>query len=71
MSDAGVEAAVAPCNQPKFGDYQCNNAMALFGRMKGKEGAPKNPRAVAEAIVAAVPENGVITEMRWAPPHQG
>ena len=30
------------------------------GRMKGKEGAPKNPRAVAEAIVAAVPENDII-----------
>lgn len=66
--DAGVEAAVAQCNQPKFGDYQCNNAMALFGRMKGKEGAPKNPRAVAEAIVAAVPENDIIQEMSLAGP---
>ena len=31
-----VEPVVAATNQPKFGDYQCNNAMQLFGRMKGK-----------------------------------
>ncbi|GAB4821599.1 hypothetical protein N2152v2_008645 [Parachlorella kessleri] len=50
---AGTPAAVAPCNNPQFGDYQCNNAMALFGKVKGQDGAPKNPRAVAEAIVGA------------------
>ena len=31
-----VEPQVASTNNPKFGDYQCNNAMQLFGRMKGK-----------------------------------
>jgi arginyl-tRNA synthetase len=64
----GVKAAVAPCNQPKFGDYQCNNAMALFGKMKGKEGAPKNPRAVAEAILAALPSTPMISETSLAGP---
>ena len=39
----------------KFGDYQCNNAMGVFGRLKGKEGAPKAPRDVAAKIVAALP----------------
>ena len=29
-------ALLAPCRDPKFGDYQCNNAMALFAKMKGK-----------------------------------
>lgn len=29
-------ALVAPCRDAKFGDYQCNNAMALFAKMKGK-----------------------------------
>ena len=28
-----------------------NNAMAIFGSMKGKPGAPKNPREVAQAIL--------------------
>ena len=31
----GVVPTVAASN-PKFADYQCNNAMALHGRMKGK-----------------------------------
>jgi arginyl-tRNA synthetase len=31
-----VEPFVAATNNPQFGDYQCNNAMALFGRMRGK-----------------------------------
>ena len=41
----------------KFGDYQCNNAMGVFGRLKGKEGAPKAPRDVAARIVAALPSS--------------
>lgn len=34
----GQSAIIAPCNNPAHGDYQCNNAMALFGRLKGKVG---------------------------------
>ena len=30
--------ACQQCGNPKFGDYQCNNAMALHGRMKGQVG---------------------------------
>lgn len=33
---ADIEPVVAQTNEPKFGDYQCNNAMALFGQLKGK-----------------------------------
>lgn len=62
------DVLVAPCNNPTNGDYQCNNAMPLFGRLKGVEGAPKNPRAVAEAIVANLPENAVIDEISLAGP---
>ena len=65
---APVPVAIATCNQPKFGDYQCNNAMALFGRLKGQEGAPKNPRAVAEAILAALPPSPLISETSLAGP---
>ena len=35
---AGEAAAVAACNNAAHGDYQCNNAMALFGKLKGKVG---------------------------------
>jgi arginyl-tRNA synthetase len=63
-----VPAVVAICNQPKFGDYQCNNAMALFGRLKGQPDAPKNPRAVAEAILAALPPSPLISETSLAGP---
>ena len=31
-----VEPVVVATNQARHGDYQCNNAMQLFGRMKGK-----------------------------------
>jgi arginyl-tRNA synthetase len=53
----GVTAVVTQTKDKdaKFGDYQCNNAMALFAKVKGKEGAPKSPRDVAAAIVAALP----------------
>jgi arginyl-tRNA synthetase len=30
------EPLVVATANAKFGDYQCNNAMGLFGRMKGK-----------------------------------
>eukprot|EP00951_Prasinocladus_malaysianus_P014248 scaffold108268_cov42-Prasinocladus_malaysianus.AAC.2 len=36
--------------------------------MRWQEGAPKNPRAVAEAILAAVPENDIILELSLAGP---
>lgn len=63
-----ISAVVTACNQPKFGDYQCNNAMALFGRLKGTDGAPKNPRAVADAILAALPETSMVSETSLAGP---
>jgi len=44
----------------RFGDYQCNNAMGVFGRLKGKEGAPKAPRDVAAKIVAALPDSAIL-----------
>jgi Arginyl tRNA synthetase N terminal domain len=66
--DAGEVPIVAPTNNPKFGDYQCNNAMPLHGRLKGKEGAPKAPRDVATKIVAALPANDLIADTSLAGP---
>ena len=34
--DAEERASIAATREEKHGDYQCNNAMGLFGRMKGK-----------------------------------
>lgn len=34
--DADAVAEVVATKEAKFGNYQCNNAMALFGRLKGK-----------------------------------
>eukprot|EP00798_Chlamydomonas_sp_ICE-L_P023141 gene23141-30345_t len=66
--DAGEFPVIAPCGQVKFGNYQCNNAMGLHGKMKGKEGAPKAPRDVAMAIVAAIPSNEIIENTSLAGP---
>ena len=43
---ANIEPVVAQTNEPKFGDYQCNNAMALFGKLKGQ-------------VIAVLSQNGV------------
>ncbi|KIZ07760.1 hypothetical protein MNEG_0179, partial [Monoraphidium neglectum] len=59
---------IAACNNAANGDYQCNNAMPLFGKMKGLEGAPKNPRAAAEGILAALPPNGLLSATSLAGP---
>jgi Arginyl tRNA synthetase N terminal domain len=32
----GIQPIIAQTGNPKFGDYQCNNAMALFGKLKGQ-----------------------------------
>lgn len=50
---------------------QCNNAMGVFGRLKGQEGAPKAPRAVAEALLAGLPlgvVGGMVSETSLAGP---
>lgn len=59
---------IAVCGVPKSGDYQCNNAMSLFGKLKGKEGAPKSPRDTATAIVNALPSPSCISETSLAGP---
>eukprot|EP00195_Chlamydomonas_chlamydogama_P013083 CAMPEP_0202901536 /NCGR_PEP_ID=MMETSP1392-20130828/14309_1 /ASSEMBLY_ACC=CAM_ASM_000868 /TAXON_ID=225041 /ORGANISM="Chlamydomonas chlamydogama, Strain SAG 11-48b" /LENGTH=593 /DNA_ID=CAMNT_0049588109 /DNA_START=305 /DNA_END=2086 /DNA_ORIENTATION=+ len=66
--DASEAPIIAPCANLKFGDYQCNNAMGLFGRLKGTPNAPKAPRDVANAIVAAIPANEMLSETSLAGP---
>lgn len=50
---------------PKYGDYQCNNAMGLF-KDHGKALGFANPGAMAEAIKSHLPANNIISEVTVA-----
>ncbi|KAK3524452.1 hypothetical protein QTP70_029320 [Hemibagrus guttatus] len=58
---------VTPSQQPKFGDYQCNSAMAMSQMMKGK-GLKVNPREIAEKISQNIPDNELIERTEIAGP---
>eukprot|EP00210_Caulerpa_lentillifera_P005575 g5332.t1 len=59
--DENEVPAVTPC-EPRFGDYQCVSAMGIFKKLKGKDGGPKNPRAVATLIQEALESGEIIQE---------
>jgi len=59
------EVLVLKC-QPKFGDYQCNNAMGLF-KDHGRSLGYAKPADVAEAIKSGLPQNSIISEVTIAP----
>jgi len=52
---------------PKFGDYQCNNAMALFKQYKAELNL-SNPEAFALEIEKNIPENDVFEKVIVAKP---
>ncbi|KDP30635.1 hypothetical protein JCGZ_16200 [Jatropha curcas] len=54
-----AEPLVASC-VPKFGDYQCNNAMSLFSKLKGTNSNYQNPLAVGQAIQKNLPFSEMI-----------
>lgn len=74
--DAAIKAAfpgldipaveVTRTKNPKFGDYQCNSAMAIFTALKGTPNAAKSPRDVAQTIIASFPENTVVHNLSVA-----
>uniref|UniRef100_A0A1A8L110 Arginine--tRNA ligase, cytoplasmic n=2 Tax=Nothobranchius pienaari TaxID=704102 RepID=A0A1A8L110_9TELE len=59
--------AVTPNQQAKFGDYQCNSAMAMAQMLKAK-GAKVSPREIAEKIVQNLPDNEFIQKTEIAGP---
>ncbi|XP_062391978.1 arginine--tRNA ligase, cytoplasmic [Sardina pilchardus] len=59
--------AVTPSQQAKFGDYQCNSAMAMAQMLKAK-GSKVNPREIAEKIIQNIPENELIQSTEIAGP---
>lgn len=54
-------------NNPKFGDYQCNSAMAISQLLKSK-GVKTNPREVANNILNKTPASPLIERMEVAGP---
>ncbi|KAJ8348424.1 hypothetical protein SKAU_G00270130 [Synaphobranchus kaupii] len=58
---------VTPNQQAKFGDYQCNSAMAMAQIMKAK-GLKVNPREIAEKVVQSIPDNDLIEKTEIAGP---
>ncbi|XP_073507209.1 arginine--tRNA ligase, cytoplasmic isoform X1 [Phyllobates terribilis] len=59
--------AVTPSQQPKFGDYQCNSAMAMTQMLKAK-GESVSPFEIANKIVRNLPENNLIEKTEIAGP---
>ncbi len=59
---AQTDPAIRPSNNPKFGDYQANLAMAL-GKQRGEK-----PREVAEKIVASLDAEGLFSDVTIAGP---
>lgn len=63
LPDAPV--AVQASQSDRFGDYQCNSAMAINQILKGK-GISSNPREIAAAIVTNVPQNDLLEKVEVA-----
>ncbi|KAL7254189.1 hypothetical protein ACSBR1_008568 [Camellia fascicularis] len=57
-----VEPLVAACN-PRFGDYQCNNAMSLWTKIKGKGSEP-----IGKAIMNNLPKSEMVDKCSIAGP---
>eukprot|EP01018_Ginkgo_biloba_P001980 Gb_29722 [translate_table: standard] len=65
--EPNLEPLVAICTA-KFGDYQCNNAMSIFSRIKGKSAEFKNPNSVGQAIMRNLPPSHMIERSSVAGP---
>ncbi|KAL0374421.1 UNVERIFIED_CONTAM: Arginine--tRNA ligase, chloroplastic/mitochondrial [Sesamum radiatum] len=66
--EGDVEPAIAPCQNPKFGDYQCNNAMGLWSRVKGKGTQFRGPQLIGQAIMKNLPPSEMIESCTIAGP---
>ncbi len=58
----GVSLKILPATDPQFGDFQCNDAMALAKRLR------KAPRMIAETIVANLDKENAPAEAEIAGP---
>ncbi|XP_077228431.1 arginine--tRNA ligase, cytoplasmic-like isoform X2 [Tasmannia lanceolata] len=51
----------------KFADYQCNNAMSLWSKIKGNSTEFRNPNSIGQAIVRNLPPSEIIEPPSIAP----
>ncbi|XP_057853330.2 arginine--tRNA ligase, cytoplasmic isoform X1 [Cryptomeria japonica] len=66
-SESSLEPIVAICGA-KFGDYQCNNAMGIWSKIKGQTTEFKNPNSVGQAIMKNLPKSNMIEKSSVAGP---
>jgi len=65
--ESNLEPLIAICTA-KFGDYQCNNAMSIWSRIKGRSTDFKNPNSVGQAIMKNLPQSDMIERSSVAGP---
>jgi hypothetical protein len=61
-------AVITRCTNPQFGDFQCNNSLALSKAFKGMNGysGPVSPKDIAECIILGIPSNPIIDSVSAA-----
>ncbi|KAJ0968415.1 hypothetical protein J5N97_025332 [Dioscorea zingiberensis] len=65
--DLNIEPMVAACTA-NFGDYQCNNAMSIWAKIKKTTREFRNPNSVGQAIVENLPPSEMIESTSVAGP---
>ncbi|XP_027357542.1 arginine--tRNA ligase, cytoplasmic-like isoform X2 [Abrus precatorius] len=63
-----VDACAVKGGGVKFGDYQCNNAMGIWSKIKGKQTGYKGPPAIGQAIINNLPPSEMIDSCSVAGP---
>ncbi|KAK9065654.1 hypothetical protein SSX86_015055 [Deinandra increscens subsp. villosa] len=63
-----VAPLIAACSKKETGDYQCNNAMSLWAKIKGKGTEFKGPQPVGQAILRNLPTSDMIESCTIAGP---
>ncbi|KAK2397996.1 Arginyl-tRNA synthetase, class Ic [Trifolium repens] len=63
-----VDVCTAKTGGVKFGDYQCNNAMGIWSKLKGKETGFRGPPSIGQAIINNLPPSEMIDSCSLAGP---
>ncbi|KAJ0694109.1 putative arginine--tRNA ligase [Helianthus annuus] len=63
-----VAPLIAVCSKKEAADYQCNNAMSLWSKIKGKGTEFRGPQPVGQAIMRNLPTSDMIESCSIAGP---
>ncbi|XP_071718047.1 arginine--tRNA ligase, cytoplasmic-like [Rutidosis leptorrhynchoides] len=66
--DPHIVPVIDKCSKKQFGDYQCNNVMSLWARLRGNNTEFKSPQDVGEAIGRNLPPCDMIDSHSVAGP---